>query len=152
MGLFDVFVEFAMSVKYESSRCVRICGDPSGSGSTTVRGDGYDHSSEQSSSLAWRQNDEPDVDRQKQDFSCEPGATDDDPPAGFGSRARKLFQIFVASSSHTTILALLLLWIELSFQTFSVGRENVADTVFAFAVVWLATFGCFYLLFEDEEL
>ena len=68
-----------------------------------------------------------------------------------GPKAGKLLQIFVASSSHTTIMALLLLWIEHAFQTFSVGRENIGDTVFAFAVVWLATFGCYYLLFEDEE-
>lgn len=86
------------------------------------------------------------------DLSCEAPVADGEPASpNLGFRARKLFQIFVASSSHTTILALLLVWIELSFQTFSVGRENMADTAFAFAVVWLATFGCFYLLFEDEE-
>lgn len=86
--------------------------------------------------------------------ACKKVGLSDDPdrcPTMFGCSSGKFFEICIASSIHTVAWAALLFWTELFFQTYSVGQENMMDTVFAFAFVWIATFTCFYMLVEDDE-
>ncbi len=86
--------------------------------------------------------------------ACKKTGLTNDParcPTMFGCSSGKFFEICIASSIHTVAWAALLFWIELFFQTYSVGQENMMDTAFAFAFVWIGTFTCFYVLVEDDE-
>lgn len=73
------------------------------------------------------------------------------PVSWFGCSVAKLFEICVASSIHTVVWVVLLLWIDLLYASHIFSGQSIADTAFACLFVWISTFMCFYALVEDDN-
>ena len=69
----------------------------------------------------------------------------------FGCGMTKLFEICVASSIHTMVWVVLLVWIDLFNASHIFSGQSMVDTVFAFAFIWISTFMCYYALVEEDD-
>ncbi len=73
------------------------------------------------------------------------------PVSWLGCSVAKLLEICVASSIHTAVWVVLLLWIDLLYASHIFSGQSIADTAFACLFVWISTFTCFYALVEDDN-
>lgn len=78
----------------------------------------------------------------------------DEPPqfvSAISCGVTKLVEICVASSIHTMVWVVLLVWIDLVYYSYIFSGQNILSTTCAFAFIWISTFMCFYALVEDED-
>lgn len=73
------------------------------------------------------------------------------PVSWLGCSVAKLFEICVASSIHTVVWVVLLLWIDLLYASHIFSGQSIVDTAFACLFIWISTFMCFYALVEDDN-
>jgi hypothetical protein len=71
--------------------------------------------------------------------------------ARFGASVRKLIEISVASAIHALVWVVVVLWVETIYYSDMTRAQALMDAGTVFAMVWLSTFICFFVLVEKDD-